>query len=100
MEDFQETLTESGELQSRRKKQQKIWMWSQIKDNILDMFRASPEVKHAIPDLEKSVMKGVITPGLAADILLKEFKKSLGDESGSDRESVMSFSKKSSQDKS
>jgi LAO/AO transport system kinase len=79
MEDFRETMMEAGEMEQRRKKQHKIWMWNQIKDNILDMFRSSAQVKRAIPELEKRVVNGVITPGLAADILLKEFKKSVED---------------------
>ncbi|XP_064636890.1 methylmalonic aciduria type A protein, mitochondrial-like [Lineus longissimus] len=92
MEDFRETMLEEGELELRRKRQQKIWMWSQIKENILDMFRSSKQVKAVIPDLETRVMKGVITPGLAADILMREFKKSLETEGNQSVEQVSSVS--------
>ena len=66
-------MTESGQLQSVRRKQHKIWMWNQIRDHVIDLFRNHPTVKSHIPQLEKEVASGAITPGHAADILLREF---------------------------
>ncbi|XP_064608688.1 methylmalonic aciduria type A protein, mitochondrial-like [Liolophura sinensis] len=75
MIDFREKMTESRELTKKREEQHKIWMWNHIKDNILDLFRSHPSVRRKVPELEYQVAKGVITPGLAADLLMKEFIK-------------------------
>ncbi|GCC32967.1 methylmalonic aciduria type A protein, mitochondrial isoform X1 [Chiloscyllium punctatum] len=73
IEKFKATLLESGELQIKRRKQQKVWMWSLIKENITEYFCDHPSVRNQIPSLEDKVVNGDITPGLAADILLKAF---------------------------
>ncbi|XP_048456979.1 methylmalonic aciduria type A protein, mitochondrial [Rhincodon typus] len=73
IEKFKATLLESGELQIKRQKQQKVWMWSLIKENVTEYFCNHPAVRNQIPSIEDKVVSGDITPGLAADILLKAF---------------------------
>ncbi|KAG5286291.1 hypothetical protein AALO_G00013210 [Alosa alosa] len=63
----------SGELQTRRRSQQKVWMWSLIQENALRHFQEHPSVRSALPLLEERVTRGEISPGLAADLLLKAF---------------------------
>lgn len=74
MKEFQEVMLVSGELAARRQKQQKVWMWNLIQENVLEHFRTHPAVREQIPLLEKRVLSGALSPGLAADLLLKAFK--------------------------
>ncbi|XP_010841979.1 PREDICTED: methylmalonic aciduria type A protein, mitochondrial [Bison bison bison] len=74
MKEFQEVMLVSGELAAKRQKQQKVWMWNLIQENVIEHFRTHPEVREQIPLLEKRVLSGALSPGLAADLLLKAFK--------------------------
>ncbi|KAM9678711.1 methylmalonic aciduria type A protein, mitochondrial [Trichechus inunguis] len=74
MQEFQELMLASGELTTRRQKQQKVWMWNLIQESVLEHFRTHPTVREQIPLLERRVLTGALSPGLAADLLLKAFK--------------------------
>ena len=71
--DYQTIMRNTGELMHKREQQKRIWMWNYIHDNILDMFKNHPNVRQKIPHLEEQVCKGILTPGTAADILIKGF---------------------------
>lgn len=73
MAEFQTKMSSSGELFHKRKIQHKIWMWNYIKENILEMFQEHPSVKSKLSYLEEQVDQRTINPGMAADILLREF---------------------------
>ncbi|KFQ33521.1 hypothetical protein N332_13610, partial [Mesitornis unicolor] len=77
MTEFRDLMLTSGELIARRRKQQKVWMWNLIQENMLEHFRSHLAVKDKIPLLEEKVLSGVLSPGLAADLLLKAFKDGL-----------------------
>ncbi|XP_058923358.1 methylmalonic aciduria type A protein, mitochondrial [Kogia breviceps] len=74
MKEFQDVTLASGELTAKRQKQQKVWMWNLIQENVVEHFRTHPAVREQIPLLEKRVLSGALSPGLAADLLLKAFK--------------------------
>lgn len=74
MKDFQNLMLASGELTAKRRKQQKVWMWNLIQESVLEHFRTHPTVREQIPLLEQKVLTGALSPGLAADFLLKAFK--------------------------
>nr|NP_001076131.2 methylmalonic aciduria type A homolog, mitochondrial [Oryctolagus cuniculus]NP_001348400.1 methylmalonic aciduria type A homolog, mitochondrial [Oryctolagus cuniculus] len=74
MKEFWDLTLASGELIARRQKQQKVWMWNLIQENVLEHFRSHPTVREQIPVLEQKVLRGALAPGLAADLLLKAFK--------------------------
>ncbi|KAL3996620.1 RNA polymerase II elongation factor ELL [Sarotherodon galilaeus] len=76
MEAYREAALASGELQGRRRAQQKVWMWSLIQESVLCHFQNHPGVREALPHLEERVTKGAISPGLAADLLLRAFSSS------------------------
>lgn len=76
MESYRDAMLASGELQGRRRAQQKIWMWSLIQESVLQHFQNHPTVRDTLPHLEERVTKGAISPGLAADLLLKAFSSS------------------------
>lgn len=74
MKAFRDLMLASGELATKRQKQQKVWMWNLIQESVLEHFRTHPTVREQIPLLEKRVLSGAMSPGLAADLLLKAFK--------------------------
>lgn len=76
MEAYKDTMLTSGALQNRRRAQQKVWMWSLIQENVLWHFQNHPAVRETLPPLEQKVTRGDISPGLAADLLLKAFSES------------------------
>ncbi|XP_070613886.1 methylmalonic aciduria type A protein, mitochondrial isoform X1 [Erythrolamprus reginae] len=75
MTEFQGLMLTSGELLAKRRRQQKVWMWNIIQESMLDHFRQHSEVKDQIPPLEDKVVNGILSPGLAADLLIRAFKK-------------------------
>ncbi|XP_023654924.2 methylmalonic aciduria type A protein, mitochondrial [Paramormyrops kingsleyae] len=76
MRAFREGGLASSQLQARRRQQQTVWMWSLIRDSALHLFQEHPAVRAALPQLQRSVSAGDLTPGLAADLLLKAFTSS------------------------
>lgn len=69
---YQAALGEDG-LARRRAEQARAWLWSEIDDTLLACFRRHPAVSEALPALERAVMAGEVTPGLAAERLLTAF---------------------------
>ncbi|KAF4118623.1 methylmalonic aciduria type A protein, mitochondrial [Onychostoma macrolepis] len=70
---FRDAMLSSGELRVRRQTQQKVWLWNLIQENALQHFQQHPAVRAELPELERRVTCGDISPGLAADLLLKVF---------------------------
>lgn len=64
-------LTEAGEFEAKRRRQQVDWMWAMVHDAVLDKVLGAPEVKAARADIEQQVREGTLTPALAAERLLK-----------------------------
>ncbi|XP_053559682.1 methylmalonic aciduria type A protein, mitochondrial [Bombina bombina] len=75
MLEFQNSMLISGELSVKRRSQQRVWMWNMIQENVLLHFKNHPAVKNQIPLLEERVCNGVLSPGHAADLLLKAFSQ-------------------------
>lgn len=70
---YHDAMLSSGELRTRRREQQKVWLWSLIQENALRHFQEHPEVRAALPEMERRVARGDVSPGLAADLLLRAF---------------------------
>jgi len=70
---FETAMKDSGALDALRKTQSKAWMWSQIQDQLIDIFRARDPDK--IQNMEHAVAAGIIPPATAARDLLKDFLK-------------------------
>ncbi|WP_163512326.1 methylmalonyl Co-A mutase-associated GTPase MeaB [Fodinicola acaciae] len=64
---------ETGELAEKRRRQQVDWTWAIVRDRIEDRLRHHPDVRLLVPDLEKQVRAGDLTPSLAAAEILKAF---------------------------
>mgnify|MGYP002803975307 FL=1 len=73
IEEFFRIMTESGELKMRREEQHALWMWNYIKYEVLESFKKHSAVRGNVAYYEEQVIKGNITPGMAADELLALF---------------------------
>jgi len=71
--DYQNTMSESGEIKARRSEQARAWMWSEVTDTLLDRFKLNQSVKTHIEELETAVTKGDISPTAAAKKLITAF---------------------------
>lgn len=71
---YRDAMLSSGELQTRRREQRKVWLWSLIQESALRHFQEHPEVQAALPEMERRVVQGDVSPGLAADLLLRAFR--------------------------
>ena len=76
IEQHQQRLRESGELERRRGAQQVVWTWDTVRDRLLDRMRENPDVRSLVPEIEDAVRRGELPPSLAADRVLFAF---LGD---------------------
>ena len=74
IERFRKVMTQSGELEAKRKKQALNWMWSLIESGLHYLFRSHPAVHAALPELSRQVAEGSATPGAAAKRLLAYLK--------------------------
>uniref|UniRef100_A0A8C2G916 Uncharacterized protein n=1 Tax=Cyprinus carpio TaxID=7962 RepID=A0A8C2G916_CYPCA len=50
-----------------------VWLWNLIQENTLQNFQQHQAVRAELPELERRVTCGDISPGLAADLLLEVF---------------------------
>ncbi|MEO8844740.1 MAG: methylmalonyl Co-A mutase-associated GTPase MeaB [Kofleriaceae bacterium] len=74
IEEHHAVISASGELVTMRADQQRIWMWSLIRERLELAFRANPAIAAALPRLEAAVAAGEVTSTAAADELLATFK--------------------------
>merc|ERR1711962_1427804 len=77
MRDFQSKTTESGEFAARRTRQLKVWMWSRVNERLLDLFYAQVGETRA-QQMEGEVMGNRLTPGDAADELIRMYREEGG----------------------
>jgi LAO/AO transport system kinase len=68
-----DTLSESGALAEKRKRQQVDWTWTMVRDTLLTRLSEHPGVRALAPSLEEEVADGTLTPTLAAERILEEF---------------------------
>ncbi|QKW36009.1 methylmalonyl Co-A mutase-associated GTPase MeaB [Actinomadura sp. NAK00032] len=73
--EHQERLRASGELEARRRRQQVGWTWAMVRDRLLGALHAHPGVREVVPELEREVADGTLTPALAADRILAAFTR-------------------------
>ncbi|MFY1594748.1 methylmalonyl Co-A mutase-associated GTPase MeaB [Micromonospora sp. WMMD737] len=69
----QDTLTASGELAERRRRQQIGWVWAMVRAELLDRLHTHPTVRALAPRIERQVLAGTLTPAVAAERLLAGF---------------------------
>ncbi len=66
-------LSESGELERRRRRQDRAWLWSLVEDGLRAAFRAHAPVAHRLAELERAVEASEVTAPRAARELLELF---------------------------
>ena len=65
-----DVLTEAGQLEARRRQQQVDWMWSMVRETVLDRVWSSSAVRNIRAEVERRVRDGELTPALAAQQIL------------------------------
>jgi LAO/AO transport system kinase len=71
---YQSIMLDTGELTANRAEQARAWMWNEIREGLIEAFKAEPDVATKVRRLETEVAEGRMTPGAAADTLLKRFQ--------------------------
>ncbi|MEI8396903.1 MAG: methylmalonyl Co-A mutase-associated GTPase MeaB [Rhodospirillaceae bacterium] len=71
---YRDSQGAAGTLAARRGEQAASWLWSEIKESLVDAFRARTEVRAALPELEDRVRSGALPPTKAALALLQLFQ--------------------------
>ncbi len=70
IEDHRGQLGPSGELERRRRAQQRAWFWTMIDDGLKGHFLARDDVQRLLPEMETAVAGARLTPTEAARRLL------------------------------
>jgi LAO/AO transport system kinase len=65
-----QVLTEAGEFQTRRRQQQVDWMWSMVRDTVIDRLLSDPGVKDIRAEVERRVRDGELTAALGAQRII------------------------------
>lgn len=73
VERHREILTEAGEFDRKRSRQQVDWTWSMVREQLLDRLLHDDEVKNVRADVEQRVREGTLTAALAARDILDAF---------------------------
>lgn len=68
---YQDTIKQSGELESRRAQQLRGWLWDETVDQLLDTLKNDPRLKSRVAELESAVMAGETPAGEAARELIR-----------------------------
>ncbi|MDO5673897.1 MAG: methylmalonyl Co-A mutase-associated GTPase MeaB [bacterium] len=70
-------MTNTGELQQKRREQAMSWMWFLVNEGLEIWFYQHPEVQSLLPELRKKVENGSVAPTRAADDLISILGKDL-----------------------
>ncbi|KAI8813831.1 CRE-MMAA-1 protein [Cladochytrium replicatum] len=73
MADYYNLVQQNGLLESRRANQRKVWMWRQIKEEMLLRLKNDTSLQNLILELETAVFDGKMTSGQAAEIIISDF---------------------------
>lgn len=68
----------SGRFEGQRRAQLRGWMWAEIEEGLKARFLAAPGVTAALPNIERQLGAGSLSPSEAADVLLGAFASELG----------------------
>ena len=68
--DHRKKMTDTGELEVKRKKQALDWMWTLVEDGLRRRFDQNSEIESILPAISKDVEKGFMAPTVAASRLL------------------------------
>jgi LAO/AO transport system kinase len=60
-------LAATGAFAARRREQQVRWMWAMLEDRLHSRLATDPKLKAKLPQLERAVADGTLSPALAVD---------------------------------
>ncbi len=66
-QNYREKMSATGEFAEKRRAQQVTWMWAMLEDRLFAQLRADPKLKAKLPQLEKAVAAGTLSPMLAVE---------------------------------
>lgn len=75
VDDYVKIQKNSGFFYTKRKHQAKDWMWSVVMEGLKDILNNDKKISKIVHDMEYAVENNMTTPSLAAEKILKEFKK-------------------------
>jgi LAO/AO transport system kinase len=78
-----DVLTQAGEFETKRRQQQVDWMWSMVRDTVLDQVVSNPRVKDIRAEVERQVHDGELTAALGAQRILAAADARSGTDSAS-----------------
>ena len=70
IQNHRQTLTASGELQTKRQQQLLRWFKTALHDQILSQFFTNPTIKAQLPQIEQAILNGQTSPYAAAASLI------------------------------
>jgi LAO/AO transport system kinase len=65
--DHRARMSQSGELDARRREQQVKWMWAMLEDRVFARLKSDPGIRAKLPRIEAAVAEGRMSPALAVD---------------------------------
>lgn len=68
--EHRETVSKTGELESKRRSQAVDWMWSLVEEGLKTRFYKHPEIMSRLEKITRHVAAGELAPTVAADELL------------------------------
>ena len=71
--DYRFIMQQHNEFEKKRQLQLKSWFWTHLKENLIDKILEIEDLKNELAMLEEKVVLGRITPGLAAECIIKKF---------------------------
>ena len=74
IEQFQHSLSNSGELATARAEQARAWMWSETAQSLIADLKQHPAIDSMAVQLEQAVRDGSIPPTVAAERLIAHYK--------------------------
>jgi GTPase len=63
-------LSDTGELEQKRRQQALDWLWSLIEEGLKVRFKQNSDIKKRLPQIARDVEKGITAPTIAAEELL------------------------------
>lgn len=64
---YREQMSATGEFAAKRREQQVTWMWAMLEDRLFAQLRSDAKLKAKLPQLEKAVAAGTLSPMLAVE---------------------------------
>jgi LAO/AO transport system kinase len=69
--DHRRRIEASGTFAARRREQQVKWMWAMLEERLRSRLTSDPKLKAKLPQLERAVANGTLSPALAVDDIVE-----------------------------